>query len=1705
MADQYMKHSLRMSIAQICQTIGYNSIQTTPLELLQDCLHKLLHEFCRYLRRHVEHYNRTEANLNDVVLTLGSLSINVNELLEYIFNVQPVSFVIEVPVFPIYKDSNFNFLKPGSKEVLIRPVHIYEHLPPILPLDEYVWDPIPISEINAVPLVETCSTLKVTNEYANVSHIVKVKSGPAFVSRNESKTEYDIKSDANKRKDNFLKAKVSTRFLDDEGRPAREIGSVMMTTGGYISPAIEGKLPDAGIPDIIDILDGLDVPLTPLPISAANGCPATNNTAALSVQALPGSVISKIEIEEKPANTNAYFEKWSPTSDDETVQNEHMSTSGGFSNAGAAVSLAKKLIPLQPSTLPPPLAARILKKGKKKHKFFSLATHGKPIKSIYTGHSSDLGSSETDLNDKAQRKRLKMLQKLVKSVKSTETESSFTDSNGNTKTIPGFYNSGINSAPSPGIQLENIIKKQVKQKKKLLKQQMAFGLNSKCSSISEQTQQDISSTEASNIPTSSTISSADQMPSFAFIATSYLGCKIENQANNTGINLEGNISKLNSTAQSFLNSTTPYKGGRLENTDVSVFDHNLIFGDEEMHKDISNNQLSELKLSTEPDRCKLNIFKKISSKQKHINRSSPITGNAPSQTKIYARNENPMINLPSGTTIYPAPTTSGRRVYAPQEESFLPLIDGIAKNNPVANINQNKGYKILGRTSTIDQQNKTIELANKPKKRGRKPGSKNQPKVHGINLMAVSEKAKKIKMPKHIFGPPLQLPIDQGIEPLNLTHSFSLGCDVKTDNVPLGISSPYFMLDTNSSPKKIKERREKRRAKVSKILPTSGHDIHAYMDTAGRQQQQQKKNQSKNCFGSAFSAPTKEEVDSINRKLLRMDTVLQPAPPIKSSTITHGSGLLASREMYSPTKWNDTDSSVKPLCTQQRNTVSNLSSSSEIPVIPSVQNYSNLHPNLLSMLPMYPFPPRPGLIPTPGLFPSVLGTFPKNASNPVTNMLLQGFSPFSGLNPSASGHLLSPDVKMTDKTDKSTIKEACVAEINYCNVAPLVPDSVQLKLSSPGAVNSTLVSPKHGNIHKRDTPKTPQLIQSPTISEIILESLQRKLSAIGTPESKCSKSIPSTPGGISLSTFDSLLRGGSSISTNSSISNNSVGLTAMFRPISLPPGMDNQKFPSIVTSSLNIDGPIEVSDDSVDEPISMESSNPTEYKTSQRSFVKGPTLPAPLINQIDDLFIPIENKSPIGVRQFTRPYISNKGSKKTKKNKKNNSFEPGVCVPGSEGGVGKLSGGADLIPLSATGLAYSSKSTPPNSLTASATSSSFEISKIDFAAKDLLGNLTVIPSPPVDMHGRRKDHKKPKKYGKMKKKKDKKEKIRSKKKYLDKLEKRVKERDSYKKRYEDVPKKIKKGKKRGKQRAAVDSLSSSTVENFFTQSLVSSALDVSMNLTSVLPFTASTSVGPSASVVPKLTLKLGNCQSPATYDDMKSKLTENTIGSTVSVITRESSPELARISPLVTRPPKQKSSGIDSASHSNAIGGLSSGSNDLGTLNTTELFVDSKKNNIRSNSNISSSSIPPPPSSWSTGDTLTASSTLLPQQLLQSISQHSPDVPSTSASSTDVSSFLNRPTSSVENTASLMHETNRPSSYIDEEGNRVWICPACGKVDDGSAMIGCDSCDAWYHWVCVGIYVAPKDNEDWFCRVCITKKKSIHSIERKRKRNKKNK
>ncbi|CAH1995690.1 unnamed protein product [Acanthoscelides obtectus] len=84
-------------------------------------------------------------------------------------------------------------------------------------------------------------------------------------------------------------------------------------------------------------------------------------------------------------------------------------------------------------------------------------------------------------------------------------------------------------------------------------------------------------------------------------------------------------------------------------------------------------------------------------------------------------------------------------------------------------------------------------------------------------------------------------------------------------------------------------------------------------------------------------------------------------------------------------------------------------------------------------------------------------------------------------------------------------------------------------------------------------------------------------------------------------------------------------------------------------------------------------------------------------------------------------------------------------------------------------------------------------------------------------------------------------------------------------------------------------------------------------------------------------------------------------------------------------------------------------------------------------------------------------------------------------------------------------KTEQTFKKIDEDGNEVWICPACNQQDDGRPMIGCDGCDAWYHWVCVGIQVPPDENENWYCKPCLCKKNEDLQSDKKRKRKKKEK
>lgn len=75
--------------------------------------------------------NCTEPNLDHLGLAYKDFHIDLNDLQDYVKFVNFGEPPDSVPQFPVKKEDHLNFLKPGSREVVTRPVHIHEHLPPM--------------------------------------------------------------------------------------------------------------------------------------------------------------------------------------------------------------------------------------------------------------------------------------------------------------------------------------------------------------------------------------------------------------------------------------------------------------------------------------------------------------------------------------------------------------------------------------------------------------------------------------------------------------------------------------------------------------------------------------------------------------------------------------------------------------------------------------------------------------------------------------------------------------------------------------------------------------------------------------------------------------------------------------------------------------------------------------------------------------------------------------------------------------------------------------------------------------------------------------------------------------------------------------------------------------------------------------------------------------------------------------------------------------------------------------------------------------------------------------------------------------------------------------------------------------------------------------------------------------------------------------
>jgi len=205
------RHALRTAVAQVCLSIGWTSIHNAPLNIMVDVLHRFISQIGRTSQNRAELYGRTDSNVLDLALTFDDLGVNLPDLEEYIqhFEVAPAK---EIPEYPAPSTDDLNILKPGSREVLHRPLHVHDHLPAMYPEME-----------------ETPSSPQ--------EEIKGEKEGEATITG--SSTPYSKGRGFPRDTANDIPKQP------DDGCPLREVSSVMMTSSGFLSPCREGKLPES--------------------------------------------------------------------------------------------------------------------------------------------------------------------------------------------------------------------------------------------------------------------------------------------------------------------------------------------------------------------------------------------------------------------------------------------------------------------------------------------------------------------------------------------------------------------------------------------------------------------------------------------------------------------------------------------------------------------------------------------------------------------------------------------------------------------------------------------------------------------------------------------------------------------------------------------------------------------------------------------------------------------------------------------------------------------------------------------------------------------------------------------------------------------------------------------------------------------------------------------------------------------------------------------------------------------------------------------------------------------------------------------------------------------------------------------------------------------------------------------------------------------
>ncbi|XP_057332833.1 transcription initiation factor TFIID subunit 3-like isoform X2 [Microplitis mediator] len=226
---EYLRGVLQVIVGQICQSIGWRSVHSSPLEFMVDLLHEYLRQLAHISNEYAEVLGRTDVNLDDVGLAFQHMNIDLNQLAEYVENFESIPCAIQIPKYPVLREDHLNFMKPGSHEVIKRPMHVPEYLPPMYPN---------LEELSAV---EEKKIIFKNDENINLNQNINPSIGLSVQNQMSTVINNQILGVIKRPGDPLFNSFGPDKRIkmSDETKKLREIQSVMMTPSGFLSPARE--------------------------------------------------------------------------------------------------------------------------------------------------------------------------------------------------------------------------------------------------------------------------------------------------------------------------------------------------------------------------------------------------------------------------------------------------------------------------------------------------------------------------------------------------------------------------------------------------------------------------------------------------------------------------------------------------------------------------------------------------------------------------------------------------------------------------------------------------------------------------------------------------------------------------------------------------------------------------------------------------------------------------------------------------------------------------------------------------------------------------------------------------------------------------------------------------------------------------------------------------------------------------------------------------------------------------------------------------------------------------------------------------------------------------------------------------------------------------------------------------------------------------